>query len=161
MPNQYLFTTITENLYNTLKNRYGSDNLLFLHTFKTNTEIVAYDYTGLKHICDIQNPLSETTWYSYIWNVNVPEGVSKAGIKVNENEFSIYEEDYYEQGTSLRKVTIYEPTSEDDNVEWVGWSENKQLEDGESPISDSDWSSVIGVYGVNQCRVFYGNWKKI
>ena len=161
VPNQYLFTTITENLYNTLKNLYGSDNLLFLHTFKTNTEIVAYDYTGLKHICDIQNPLSETTWYSYIWNVNVPEGVSKAGIKVNENEFSIYKEDYYEQGTRLRKVTIYKPTSEDDNVEWVGWSQNRPLEEGGIIINDEDWSSVIGVYGVNSCQVFYGNWTKV
>ena len=115
------------------------------------------DYTGLKHVCDIQDPLSETTWYSYIWNVNIPEGVSKAGIKVNENEFSIYEEDYYEKGTPLDEVTIYEPTSEDDNVKWVGWSENKP--DGERLITN--WSLIIGNNGVNKCRVFYGNWEKI
>ena len=150
VPNQYIFTPITENLYNIIKNNYGSNNGLVenlsLSKFKTNTEIVAYDYTGLKHICDIEHTPIETTWYSYIWNVNVPEGVSKAGIKVNENEFSIYEEDYYEKGTPLDEVTIYEPTSEDDNVKWAGWSEIKP--DGENN-------------GVNNCRVFYGNWEKI
>lgn len=148
-PNQYIFTTITKDLYNMFKK---------VKLSKNNTEIVAYDYTDLKHICDIED-ISETTWYSYIWNVNVPEGVSKADIKVNENEFSIYEEDYYEKGTPLNEVTIYKPTSEDDNVEWVGWSKNKPLEDGERPITN--WSLIIGNNGVNECRVFYGNWKKI
>ena len=147
-PNQYIFTTITEDLYNIIKK---------VKLSKNNTEIIAYDYTGLKHVCDIQNPLSETTWYSYIWNVNIPEGVSKAGIKVNENEFSTYEEDYYEKGTPLDEVTIYELTSEDDNVKWVGWSENKP--DGERLITN--WSLIIGNNGVNKCRVFYGNWEKI
>lgn len=165
VPNQYIFTPITENLYNIIKNNYGSNNGLVenlsLSKFKTNTEIVAYDYTGLKHICDIEHTPIETTWYSYIWNVNVPEGVSKAGIKVNENEFSIYEEDYYEKGTLVSEVTIYEPTSEDDNVEWVGWSENIPLEEGGIIINDDDWSSVIGVYGVESCQVFYGNWTKV
>ena len=150
-PNQYIFTTITEDLYNIIKK---------VKLSKNNTEIVAYDYTDLKHICDIEDT-SETTWYSYIWNVNIPEGVSKAGIKVNENEFSIYEEDYYEKGTLVSEVTIYEPTSEDDNVEWVGWSENIPLEEGGIIINDDDWSSVIGVYGVESCQVFYGNWTKV
>ena len=128
---------------------------------KTNTEIVAYDYTGLKHICDIQNPLSETTWYSYIWNVNVPEGLSKAGIKVNENEFSIYEEDYYEKGTSLNEVTIYTPISEEDNIRWYGWSENIPFEEGGIIINEADWYSIIGTNGIQSCKVFYGNWEKI
>ena len=163
-PNQYIFTTITENLYVMIKNNYGSvlSQTFKNKKFKDNTEIVAYDYTGLKHICDIGNKPIETIWYSFIWNANVPEGVENIGIKVGENEFSLYEEDYYERGTPLNQVTIYEeyiPTSEKDNVEWVGWSENKPLAEGEKPINV--WSSIIGSNGVNKCRVFYGNWKKI
>ena len=163
-PEQYIFTTITESLYNMLKSKYSLNNSLVpesLKTFKNNTEIIAYDYTGLKHICDIKKVPSETTWYSFIWNANVPEGVQNVGIKVGENEFSLYEEDYYEKGTPLSQVTIYKeyiPTSEKDNVKWVGWSENRPLEDGESPITN--WSSIIG-NNVNKYRVFYGNWRKI
>ena len=159
-PDQYIFTTITESLYNMLKSKYNL-NISF-SLFKNNINIVAYDYTGLKHICDIKNAPSETAWYSYIWNANVPEGVENIGIKVGENEFSLYEEDYYEKGTPKNQVTIYKqyiPTSEEDNVKWVGWSENKPLEDGESPITD--WQSIIGNNGVNKCRVFYGNWELI
>ena len=163
IPNQYIFTTITENLYNIIKSRYGSNNsfieALLLKTFKNNTEIIAYDYTGLKHICDIKHTPFETTWYSCIWNVNVPEGLSKAGIKVNENEFSIYEEDYYEKGTSLNEVTIYTPISEEDNIRWYGWSENIPFEEGGIIINEADWSSIIGTNGIQSCKVFYGNWK--
>lgn len=161
-PDQYIYTTITESLYNMLKSKYSSSISFIL--LKNDINIIAYDYTGLKHICDIKNTPSETTWYSFIWNANVPEGVENIGIKVGENEFSLYVEDYYEKGTPKNQVTIYEeyiPTSEEDNVKWVGWSENKPLEDGESPITDSDWSSIIGSNGVNKCRVFYGNWKKM
>lgn len=163
VPNQYIFTTITENLYNIIKSKYASNNsfiqAILLKTFKNNMEIIAYDYTGLKHICDIKNPPFETTWYSYIWNVNVPEGVSKAGIKVNENEFSIYEEDYYEKGTPLNEVTIYTPISEEDNIRWRGWSENIPFEEGGIIINEADWSSIIGTNGIQSCKVFYGNWK--
>lgn len=163
VPNQYIFTTITENLYNIIKSRYGSNNsfieALLLKTFKNNTEIIAYDYTGLKHICDIKHTPFETTWYSCIWNVNVPEGLSKAGIKVNENEFSIYEEDYYEKGTPLNEVTIYTPISEEDNIRWYGWSENIPFEEGGIIINEADWYSIIGTNGIQSCKVFYGNWK--
>lgn len=158
-PDQYIYTTITESLYNMLKSKYSSSISFIL--LKNDINIIAYDYTGLKHICDIKNTPSETTWYSFIWNANVPEGVQNVGIKVGENEFSLYEEDYYEKGTPLSQVTIYKeyiPTSEKDNVEWVGWSENRPLEDGEKPINN--WSSIIG-NNVNRYRVFYGNWKKI
>ena len=163
-PDQYIFTTITESLYNILKNKYSLNNSLVpesLKTFKNNTEIIAYDYTGLKHICDIKKVPSETTWYSFMWNANIPEGVQNVGIKVGENSFSLYEEDYYEKGTPLSQVTIYKeyiPVSEKDNVEWIGWSENRPLEDGEKPINN--WSSIIG-NNVNRYRVFYGNWRKI
>ena len=151
-PNQYIFTTITEDIYNMFKKTPLSKN---------NAEIVAYDYTGLKHICDIKTTSIGTTWYSYIWNVNVPEEVSQAGIKVNENEFSIYEEDYYEKGTLLNGVTIYKPISKDVHLRWLGWSENIPLEEGGTIINDKYWSSIIGSNGIQSCKVFYGNWEKI
>lgn len=166
-PNQYIFVTITETLYNIIKGKYSLDDIQEwqLKEFKDNTEIIAYDYIGLKHICDIKNIPLETTWYSYIWNANVPEGVEDIGIKVGENDISIYEEDYYEGGTLKSQVTIYDKEhdriKEDDRYRWIGWSENKPLEEGESPISDSDWPSIIGNNGVQSCKVFYGNWELI
>lgn len=162
-PNQYIFATITETLYNILKGRYGLSifQSLLLKLFKDATEIIAYDYIGLKHICDIKNTPSETTWYSFIWNANVPEGVEDVGIKVGENEFSLYEEDYYEKGTPEDDVIKYEGMSHNEKWEWFGWSENKPLEEGESPISESDWPSIIGNNGVQSCKVFYGNWKEV
>ena len=58
-------------------------------------------------------------------------------------------------------MTKYEPISEEDNIRWRGWSENKPLEKGGTIINVSDWSLIIGNNGVNKCRVFYGNWEKI
>ena len=163
-PNQYIFATITETLYNILKGRYSLSIMqaLLLKPFKDATEIIAYDYIGLKHICDIKNTPSETTWYSFIWNANVPEGVEDVGIKVGENDISLYEEDYYEGGTPKSQVTIYDKEhdriKEDDRYRWIGWSENKPISKG--GILITDWSSVIGNNGVQSCKVFYGNWEE-
>lgn len=167
-PNQYIFVTITETLYNIIKGKYSLDDIddiqeWLLKEFKDNTEIIAYDYIGLKHICDIKNIPLETTWYSYIWNANVPEGVEDIGIKVGENDISIYEEDYYEERTPLSGVTIYDDDKIKDNDEykWLGWSENKPISKGGTLITDSDWPSIIGNNGVQSCKVFYGNWEEI
>ena len=158
-PDQYIFTTITETLYYNIKYGFNTQDMKW---FKKNTEIIAYDYIGLKHICDITTLPVETTWYSFIWNANVPEGVEKIGIKVGDgdNDVSLYEEDYYENGTPEGNVIIYEGISHNEKWQWVGWSEDKPLEDGGSLISDSDWPSIIGDE-VNECKLFYGNWNKI
>ena len=156
---KYVFTTISEAIYKMIHRKfdYGYKDEAMVKEFKNATEIIAYDYTGLKHICDIErhSPIN-TTWYSYIWVVNKPESMENVGIKID-GEYLEYAEDYYEDGTRKSDATIYTPVSDNDNVQWVGWSLNKPLVGSESPITN--WDNIIGNSGVKSCRVFYGNWK--
>ena len=153
----YILSTISENLYNTLKTKVAIGRLISsqLQKIINDTIITAVDYTGLKHICDIEvNDFKngETNWYVYIWNVNLPSvepGVNTYGIKIDDG-YSNYAEDTYEKNET--NITLYDVYIADNfEYKFLGWSENKP-----------DETNIIHSFPtkVEESKVYYGNWSK-
>ncbi len=158
---QFLFSTITEVVYNILKSKFKSG--LFTKVLLINdTQVTAVDYTGLKHICgisidDLDN--AETTWYTYIWNANMPKDEDKQEYQPSiENGGILYKDEYlgYIEFVYEKNETIDPMRCEMGEVlkyPFLGWTENKPDRNG--PFVDFTGDNLIA----KESKVYFGNWK--
>lgn len=161
---EYVFTTISENLYKTLQMKVAISRLVPNQLKKIIEEsvITAVDYTGLKHICNIDiNDFrnGETGWYIFMWNLNLPKddsgkqiepSQSTAGIILDDG-YTNYVEDTYEKNDT--DIDIYNPpyVSSNFDYEWLGWSEDKP----EGEIVTTFPTKADASY------LYYGNWIRL
>ena len=140
---KYVFANITELVYQTLKSKTSTFNIFGKLQLINNTTVTAIDYTTLKHICKVDG-FTETTWYTYIWHANVPNGYEAcSGISYGGQTLQ-YLETIYEAGDTVTQPSI---NFCEDICEFKGWSE------------DSPSGTIITEFGTaTTCRVFFGNW---
>lgn len=154
-PEQYIYETITEEMYKSFKNKYGSAKgpfaTTYLKEFNIISTITAYDFTNLKHICAVNTLPKETTWYSFIWYANVPYGIEGVGIR-NDNDPITYLEEYYEKDDSLTNKIPIEIIG-NDKCEFIGWTENKPLANGETYVP------VVFPTKATEPKTYFGNWR--
>ena len=150
-PGQFLFTTITEALYNTLKSKMSPFGLLELIP---NTAVTAFDYTNLKHICGIKKEdFEETKWYTYIWNANMPNGLEASaenGGILYKGDWYNYIEFIYEKGEAPEFMVC--PENEAHDPKFLGWTEDQPNVDGPF-VTESDLPTEA-----DSCKVYFGNW---
>ena len=158
---QYLFTTITESTYKSLKKKIKSSNYSRLQIYN-NSDIIAIDYTGLKHICaidfnDLEN--AETSWYTYIWVGNMPKDENdqeyppsrENGGILYKNEYMNYIEFVYEKDSTIDVMQGVTGTVL--GYEFLGWTENEPNEAG--PFVDFSGDNLKAT----DCRVYFANWR--
>lgn len=172
-PEQFIFATITKNVYKALKSKFvlsGSILSGILKQFINNIEITAVDYTGLRHICGIKTEdlkKAETKWYTYIWNANMPKDENGKPYPANaENGGIIYGLDdngnptYYDYLEFIyEKNQTIEPmdckageTLQTLGIDFLGWTENQPNSDG--PFIDFTGDNLKAT----ESRVYFGNW---
>lgn len=156
---QFLFQTISESLYKTIKARLKSV-IVVLKEFVKNTTITAIDYTGLKHICGISiNDLqhAETTWYTYIWYANMPKDENNEEYPANQENGGIkYKGEYYNH-----LEFVYEKDKEIEvmnceegrvlGIAFLGWSENKPDRNNIIPIGSIPTTAT-------EPKIYFANW---
>ena len=169
-PEQFIFATITENVYKILKSKFvfaGTILSGFLKQVINNTEITAVDYTGLRHICgikteDLKN--AETEWYTYIWNANMPKDESGNPYTANaENGGIVYDLDdnsnpayydylefTYEKNQTIEPMVCAVGTTL--GFKFLGWTENQPNRNGPFVIFSGDNLKAT------DSRVYFGNW---
>ena len=155
-PNQFVFTSISQALYETLQSKFRSIIGQLLNDIVNNTTITAIDYTGLKHICGISsNGFKETRWYTYIWKGNLPleegqqPGIDTCGIRVN-GEFLNETEFIYETDQNPTVPEMY--VSPEFEEVFVGWCD---AEDAEANTITEPLSPVT------TSKVFYAKWNAV
>ena len=160
---QFLFTTITEVMYKSMKSRFSS--IFVLRQIIANTTITAIDVTGLRHICGISAEDIEeegTKWYTYIWNANIPKdendnqyepSADNGGIYYLNNYFG-YIEFVYEENETIEPMVCANPERTDlPYTDFLGWTENQPNKNG--PFVDfTDESNLKAT----ECKVYFGNW---
>ena len=158
-PNQFVFTSISQALYETLQSKFRSIIGQLLNDIVNNTTIAAIDYTGLKHICGISSHgFKETRWYTYIWKGNLPlqegqqPGIDTCGIRVN-GEFLNEIEFIYETNQNPTVPEMYF-SPEFDEV-FVGWCDAEDAEDAEANTITEPLSRVT------TSKVFYAKWNPV
>ena len=169
-PEQFIFATITENVYKILKSKFVFAGTILSGILKqviNNTEITAIDYTGLRHICgikaeDLKN--AETEWYTYIWNANMPKDESGNPYPANaENGGIVYGLDdngnpaYYDylEFTYEKNQTIEPMDCEVGTTlgfAFLGWTENQPNRNGPFVTFSGDNLKAT------ESRVYFGNW---
>ena len=160
---QFIFTGITEVMYNSMRSRFSS--IFVLRQIINNTTIKAVDTTGLTHICGIDiNDIEEegTKWYTYIWNANMPKdefdneyepSANNGGIYYSNNWFG-YIEFFYEENETIEPMQCKNPLRTDlPYSEFLGWTENEPNRNG--PFIDfTDPTNLKAT----ESRVYFGNW---
>lgn len=146
-PGQFLFTTITEALYKTLKSKMNPFGLLQLIP---NTTVTAFDYTNLKHICGIKmEDFEETKWYTISWYANIsdnlPANEANGGILYKQNYFD-YIEFNYEEGDEVEPMNC-EP-GKTLGFAFLGWSENEPNKN----------AIVTPITTATESKIYFANW---
>lgn len=154
-PEQFIFATITENVYKILKSKFVFAGTILSGILKyviNNTEITAVDYTGLRHICGIKVEdlkKAETEWYTYIWNANMPNGLEASaenGGILYKGDWYNYIEFVYEKGEAPEFMRC-KP-----DQKFLGWTEDQPNVDGPF-VTESDFPTEA-----DSCKVYFGNW---
>lgn len=153
-PGQFLFTTITESLYKTLKSKMNAFGLLQLIP---NTTVTAFDYTNLKHICDIKmEDFEETKWFTVSWYANIPDNLpankANGGILYKQNYFD-YIEFNYEDGDEIDVMCCVK--GEELGIKFLGWSENKPDPNNAIPCGEIPTTTETE----SKSKIYFGNWK--
>ena len=146
-PGQFLFTTITEALYKTLKSKMNPFGLLQLIP---NTTVTAFDYTNLKHICGINmEDFEETKWYTVSWYANIPDNLpaneANGGIFYKQNYFD-YIEFNYEEGDEVEPMNCKVGTTL--GFAFLGWSENEPNKN----------AIVTPITTATESKIYFANW---
>lgn len=159
--NKVIFAETTESVCINLENAYDTTvsdvDPYMLENFKKKFTATVVDYVGITHLTDCGNIPQKKSWYEFSWYANIPNGAINVGIKID-GGISLVEEDVYVVETALDNVKIYDVV-ESDKYKWIGWSENKPLQYGETPITD--WSTIVNGNGVHNAHVFVGNWTTV
>lgn len=146
-PGQFLFTTITEALYKTLKSKMNAFGLLQLIP---STTVTAFDYTNLKHICGIKmEDFEETKWYTVSWYANIPDNLpaneANGGILYKQNYFD-YIEFNYEDGDEIEPMDCAVGTTL--GFAFLGWSENEPNKN----------AIVTPITTATESKIYFANW---
>ena len=146
-PGQFLFTTITEALYKTLKSKMNPFGLLQLIP---NTTVTAFDYTNLKHICGINmEDFEETKWYTVSWYANIPDNLpangANGGIFYKQNYFD-YIEFNYEEGDEIEPMDCKPGRTL--GFGFLGWSENEPNKN----------AIVTPITTATESKIYFANW---
>lgn len=178
-PEQFIFATITENVYNILKSKFVFAGTILSGILKqviNNTEITAVDYTGLRHICgikteDLKN--AETEWYTYIWNANMPKDESGNPYTANaENGGIVYDLDdnsnpayydylefTYEKNQTIEPMVCAVGTTLDTlGFTFLGWTENQPNRNG--PFVNFSGDNLKATES-KKSKIYFGNWGHI
>lgn len=149
-PGQFLFTTITEALYKTLKSKMNAFGLLQLIP---STTVTAFDYTNLKHICGIKmEDFEETKWYTVSWYANIPDNLpaneANGGILYKQNYFD-YIEFNYEDGDEIDVMCCVD--GEELGISFLGWSENEPDPNNAIPCENIPTTAT-------ESKIYFANW---
>ena len=155
--NQFAFTTIDDTLYNIIRNKINGFGPV-ISDIARNTTITAIDYTGLKHICGVENSsFAETEWYTFIWNGNLPldsgdvPGVNTCGL-IDGDEYVYSVENVQEKNDT--QINVPEAYISPNYIgTFLGWSENR-------PDPNNIIQSFNNYTPVNDCHVFFANWDR-
>ena len=176
-PEQFIFATITENVYKILKSKFVFAGTILSGILKqaiNNTEITAVDYTGLRHICgikteDLKN--AETEWYTYIWNANMPKDESGNPYTANAENGGIvyglddnsnpayydYLEFTYEKNQTIEPMVCAVGTTLDTlGFAFLGWTENQPNRNG--PFVNFSGDNLKATES-KKSKIYFGNWK--
>ena len=151
---QYSFVSIPENQYKKIQKYFKKESTL--KQVISNTEITAIDRTGLRHICGIDKDDIDpdgTTWYTYIWVTNLPNGLEASaenGGLLYKGEYYDYIEFIYEKGEAPEFMDCTE-----NETKFLGWTED-QPNVGGPFITKSDFPTEA-----DSCKVYFGNWGSI
>ena len=140
-PNRFIYSNIDLATYNLIKEKLSSFIGMLFSDLSDNTIITAIDYTGLKHICSVDNrSFTETVWYKFTWY----------GYNGNPDDYIEYPQ---EQGNATKdNIVIPEPeyTGSEEFARFLGWSEDQT---GETIINWDNYN-----INVNSCKAYYAKW---
>ena len=119
-PNQYIFTKISDAIYNMLENGTVQINSI---------DVIATDCTGLKHICKVVGSISRGQWYTHEWRLNIPDGirpsVNTCGIIDNSSYVDSKEYTYLSGTQNIVIPNVF--VSPNFNYKFEGWLDGNQI----------------------------------
>jgi len=152
--NKLVINEISDEAYNLIESKAHSIIGNILGELERRSNVVAIDYTKLKHICKPNFKRDAITWYAYIWKGNLP---LEDGEVPSVDTYGIIVDDIYMYETEMifkdgENVNIIPPHvyHAEGRKEFLGWSEGVP---GGSIITSFD-----AYNNVNRSIIFYANW---